>query len=124
MKKIMLLPMLFLFSMWSYGQYCIPSFPSGCTSDHIDDFVIPAINFAHLGTGCFSGQYADYSGDPSLLIVLEAGNTYDWSTTSNYAYQHVKIWVDINGDQVFDEATEEIDYAQSGSVLTLTEGEI
>src|SRR5690554_3258796 len=123
-KRITFLPILLLFSLWSYGQYCVPNFPLGCTDDHIDNFEIPAINFAHLGTGCSSGQYADYSGDPSLLIVLEAGNTYDWSTTSNYIYQHVKIWVDINGDQVFDEATEEIDYAQSGSVLTLTEGEI
>src|SRR5690554_6920976 len=126
MKKIMLLPMLFLFSMWSYGQYCIPSFPSGCTDDHIDDFVIPAINFQHLGTGCPSGGYSDYSSDSSLQIVLEAGGTYEWSTTHNYGYQHVKIWIDVNGDNVFDDTTELVDYAQSpsGSGYTVTEGEV
>ena len=123
MKKIMLLPILLLVSMWSYGQYCDPSFPSGCTDDHIDNFVIPSINFQHLGTGCSTAQYANYTSDSTLHIVLEAGGDYAWSTTHGYSSQHVKIWVDIDGNNIFDEATEEVDYAQSGSAQ-ITEGEI
>src|SRR5699024_585564 len=50
----------------SLQSYCTPTFSTGCTaSDYIDDFIIEdgsgSTVLSHLGTGCATDAYADYT---------------------------------------------------------------
>lgn len=88
------------------AQYCIPSYFTGCIEgDEIDNFEIPSASFSHLGSGC-SGGYGDYTASPGLEINVQATVTYDFNVTHNYTNQYIRIWIDFNNDQTFDDLTE------------------
>ena len=103
-------------------QYCVPSYASGCGSgDNIDDFIIVDSDqntvFEHLGTGCSPNAYGDFTQDPALLVPLSALEQYSFTatqTTPTYS-QAIKIWIDLNQDGVFDEASELLFESPSGS---------
>lgn len=107
MNKLYTWLLLFLASFTgAYGQYCVPSFPSGCTGgDLIENFTIPTAAFSHLNTGCSPGQYGNYT---SMLINLSAGVSYGYTVTHDFAGQKVKIWVDLNNDGNFTDAAPEL----------------
>lgn len=107
MKKQLLnlgkiLPMLLLWTGVS-AQYCIPTFSTGCTfGDDIDDFVILGGGINHLNSGCSANAYGDFTNDPSLEGNFEMGLTYNFEATHNFGSQYLKIWIDFDGDEVFD----------------------
>lgn len=117
MKKAYLL--VFLLSMIGINAqtYCTPGYLSGCDGgDQIDDFTIATAGFSHLDTGCSAGAYGDYY--TTNTITLSPTITYPFSVTHNYSGQFVKIWADFNNDGTFDEATELLGSASSGSNLS------
>ncbi|PZD78624.1 GEVED domain-containing protein [Mesonia sp. K7] len=101
------------------NTYCVPSYPTGCTvGDDIDDFVMSTAGISHSGTGCSANAYTDYTTDPSLVGNMTIGNTYNFSATHNFANQWLKIWIDLNQDGTFDDATELLFASTSGSANT------
>ena len=102
--------------------YCIPEHPNGCNGgDNIDDFIIVDSDqntvFEHLDTGCSPGTYGDFTQDPALLITLGALEQYSFTatqTTTTFS-QRIKIWIDLNEDGVFDDASELIFESPSAS---------
>jgi len=126
MKKNIFLA-LSMFSMWSYGQYCEPTFPFGCIlGDRIDDFEIAAAGFSHLGSGCSPDAYGDFTADPSLYITLEVGEDYEFTVApgTNVNRQHLRIWIDFDGDEEFDEENELVASGYSGDLSSDTNGTI
>ena len=100
--------------------YCIPTFTTGCTSgDLIDDFILEDQNgtilINHLASGCSPSGYADYTNNPSLTATMVAGQTYNFTSTANFSSQRIKIWIDLNKDGVFDDATELLYESPSGA---------
>jgi hypothetical protein len=123
MKKQLLklgkiLPAILLWSGIS-AQYCIPTYTTGCTSgDDIDDFQIIGGNLNHLGSGCSTDGYGDFTGDPALTAELAAGLSYNFSATHNFGSQYIKIWIDFNGDELFDETDELLFVSTTGASNT------
>src|SRR5690554_3021954 len=100
--------------------YCIPTFSTGCTSgDLIDDFILTdqsgATLINHIGSGCSPGGYGNFTNDSNLTATLIAGQTYDFTATANFSSQRIKIWIDLNKDGVFDDATELLYESPSGA---------
>src|SRR5699024_9906821 len=107
MKKLYLLSVLliaFLLAGFSaQAQYCIPTYSSGCgLGDEIDDFTIEDSQgntiLSHLGTGCSSNAYGDFTSDPALEINFEAGEDYDFEITHGTSNEYVTIWIDVDGN--------------------------
>jgi hypothetical protein len=87
------------------SDYCVPvEFPNGCAEDNIDSFEVPGADFSHLDTGCSENTYGDFSADATLQLDLLQTVNYNFSITHNYNNQRVKMWVDYNLDNVFDES--------------------
>jgi len=86
------------------SSYCTPAaFPNGCGGgDEIDDFAIPNAGFSHLGTGCSTNTYGDFTSDPTLEIDLSQTVPYDFNMTHSFGGQWVVIWIDLNNDGTFD----------------------
>lgn len=108
------------------AQYCIPTYDANCGSgDNINTFNLVNSGINHLNSGCSPAGYGDYTTDPSLLGSLEAEVSYNFSITHDYqSSQFVKIYIDFNSDETFDEVTELLFTSPSGSVDGLTEGTI
>lgn len=91
---------------------CKPVFSPGCIAgQYIDDFILSDINevelITHLGTGCSSTNgYSDYTKSNALTTELIAGSTYNFEVTVGGSNQHLRIWIDFNGDGDFDNNTE------------------
>ncbi|MGH1516108.1 GEVED domain-containing protein [Chryseobacterium sp. JK1] len=113
MKNILLASFL-TFGSLSFAQtYCVPQYASGCDGgDMIDSFTIPSAGFDHQNTGCSQGAYGDYT---SMTINLNAGLSYDFSVTHNFANQNVRIWIDFNNDGTFDDTAPELVAAASSA---------
>lgn len=97
--------MMFLGAHFANAQYCVPLFPSGCGGgDVIKDFSITGngVNFMDSGD-CSPDSYAD---NTATVITLQKQLEYSFKTTHGYANQKVRIWVDWNNDNQFDETTE------------------
>jgi len=105
MRKIFTLIFLFtLFTWQSNAQYCTPSALNCSLGDEIDDFTIPLANFSHLGTGCSANTYGDFTGDATLEIDLSQTVIYDFEITHNFGSQYVKIWIDFDQSQTFEDS--------------------
>jgi len=120
MKKIILLFSLLVTCWQINAQYCTPSvLATGCTAgDEIDSFTIPNAGFSHLNTGCSGNNYGDFTSDPTLEIDLPQSTPFDFEITHNFGTQFVKIWIDFNANQTFED-TEIIFTSTQGSNPTL-----
>jgi hypothetical protein len=96
--------LLTLFTWQSNAQYCTPSALNCSVGDEINDFTIPSANFSHLGTGCSANTYGDFTGDATLEIDLSQTVIYDFQITHNFGSQFVKIWIDFNENQTFEDS--------------------
>ncbi len=124
MKKFYsLIVMLMLAFTQVNAQYCIPTFPSGCTSgDRIDDFTIPSAAFSHLNSGCSAGAYGDFT---SMIINLTPTVPYPFTITHSFTNQDTKIWVDFDNNGVFTDAAPELIWSGSSTgsgSATITNG--
>lgn len=119
--------MMLLVGQMSFAQYCTPVFASGCASgDQINNFEIPTASFSHLATGCSTDAYGDFT---SMTINLYIGGSYDFTVTHSFATQHVRIWIDFNDDEEFDDTTGSVElvaaFSSTGSgAATITNGTI
>jgi hypothetical protein len=102
-----------------HAQYCIPSYFTGCTDgDDIDNFTLTGSGLTHLGSGCSIAGYGDYTADMGLVANVQPSVSYPFSITHNFSNQYVKIWIDFNNDEVFDDGTELLFASATGSSNT------
>lgn len=93
-------------------EMCKPTLSPGCiVGEYIDDFILSDMNdvelITHLGTGCSSNNgYSDYTKSNALTTELIAGSTYHFEVAVGGNNQHLRIWIDFNGDGSFDNNTE------------------
>ena len=92
------------------AQYCIPTYDitGYCTAgDNINTFQLFNSGINHLNTGCSTDGYGDYTADLGLVGNLQASVVYNFHITHDYDYnQNVKIYIDFNNDQAFNETDE------------------
>lgn len=108
-------------------SYCIPTFNTGCTSsDTIDDFILEdssgVVLISHLGTGCSTDAYGDYTGDANLTATLMAGEAYGFEATHGTSNQRVRVWIDLDRNGSFEDAGEllyEATSSASSSIPTI-----
>lgn len=100
----------------SLPTYCTPTYSIGCTSsDDIDDFIMSDAGINHLGSGCSTGAYGDFTNDSSLIGTLSVGSTYNFSATHNFSNHHLRIYIDLNMDGNFDPSEMLFDSPNGGS---------
>lgn len=106
MNKFLLTVFLFVFGLWfSQAQYCVPTYATGCSSDLIEDFTILDAGFSHLDTGCSPDAYGDFTDDSNLEIDMQISVPYNFEVVYGTQFtQSVKIWIDLNEDEVFDDS--------------------
>ncbi|GGE15771.1 GEVED domain-containing protein [Psychroflexus salis] len=98
----------------SSAQYCVPTYATGCASDLIEDFSIPDAGFSHLATGCSPDAFGDFTDDATLEIGMQISVPYNFEIVYGSAFtQSGKIWIDFNGDEVFEDT--ELLFESSGS---------
>jgi hypothetical protein len=92
-----------------YGQYCLPTFGTGCTfGDQIQSVNTTggATNFTNNNTGCSTGSYTNY---PALSCSQIQGQTITINMVAGSAYtQSFGVWIDWNGDSDFADAGESV----------------
>ncbi len=128
MKKFILLLTFILgmlvFNTNMYAQYCTTGLYTTTSGYNCEDGdLINDVTFntiSNLATGCptGSGGYSDYT---AMSTTLVPGSSYTLGVTTTYtsAYEWVKVWIDFNDDQSFDDATEII-YASTAAISSLT----
>ena len=106
--------------------YCTPTTTSGCTDGDVIAKVVLNTLSNDSGTGCPSALvgYSDYTGNPALTTVLQAGSTYNCTVSAGQYSESYAAWIDYNDDGLFDGLTERIGYTStpvtgSGSVGVL-----
>jgi PKD repeat protein len=94
--------------LFSYGnkvnaQYCTTGlYTTGCTdADDIDDFSFNTI--IQTATGCGTNGYSDFT---ALSTPIVPGTVYTMTLINTYGSAYVKVWIDLNDDYTFDDATE------------------
>ncbi|MEX1193247.1 MAG: GEVED domain-containing protein, partial [Brumimicrobium sp.] len=101
------------------AQYCIPTYPTGCTvGDDIDDFILYNSGINHLGSGCSTNAYGDFTADPTLEGDLEATVSYNFEISHNFGSQYVKIYIDFNNNDDFEDPGELLFTSATGANLT------
>jgi hypothetical protein len=107
------------------AQYCIPSYVSNCIyGDNINDFTLSGSGLTHLGTGCSPSGYGDFTADLGLVASMQPTVVYNFVISHNYtSSQYVKIWIDFNNNQIFEDLTELLFTSSTGSGAT-TSGSI
>lgn len=108
-------------SLDASAQYCTPTFSSGCNyGDGINDFKVTqngVVIFEHLDSGCSPAAYGDFT---SQTISVEAGQTYSFtSITNGEDGQRLKIWVDFDNNQTFEES-EQLAFISGGVIANGT----
>lgn len=84
-----------------HAQCLVNSAPANtCTTDHITAFTLNSIS-ASGNNGCSGGGYGQFT---SPVWVLEQGQTYTWNivAVSGTGGQGVAIWLDVNGNGIFE----------------------
>jgi PKD repeat protein len=79
--------------------YCIPTGVNCTEGDGFSDFELADIS--NLGSGCSPDGYGDFT---ALSTSLTQGITYVASFASGYGTQKVSLWIDFDGNDVFDES--------------------
>lgn len=137
LNKTLMLSALALVSGFSVSaQYCTPTFASGCVkttgspASAIIDGVVTTngiTNFSNTGTGCpnTTTSYSDYTAT-NMVVTQDAFKSVDvqinYDDGGTGALGYLKLWVDWNQDDVFDDATERVfpavanDHAVGGSL--------
>lgn len=116
MKQIFILGILLFGLSHVSAQYCTPAHYYGCSDgDQIDSFSILSAGFNHASSGCSANAYGDFT---SMTISLAPNVAYPFTITHGYSSQEVRIWADFNNDNLFNEVTELVGSASSGSTLT------
>lgn len=108
-----------VFNTNMYAQYCTTGLYTTTSGYNCEDGdLINDVTFntiSNLATGCptGSGGYSDYT---SLSTNLIPGSSYVLGIGTTYLdpYDWVRVWIDYNDDQVFDDATEMIYASTSG----------
>src|SRR5690554_4616613 len=104
MKKIMFLVMLFLISMWSYGQYCVPTPGTSGVEP------ITLVNFAGINNVTSpSSSEPGYEDFTSMVVNVDAGTsptiTLEGYTGGNFT-NHFTVFIDWNQNGILDDAGE------------------
>ncbi len=104
MRKFLLTVILAIFGIGlSSAQYCVPTYATGCSTDLIEDFSIPDAGFSHLATGCSPDAFGDFTTDAALEIDMQISVPYNFEIVYGTQFtQSGRIWIDLNGDEVFD----------------------
>ncbi len=119
-----LLAALILTTTSASAQYCIPTYSYGCgVGDNINTFTLSGSGINHQNSGCSTGGYGDFTADPVLIGNVEATSVYNFNITHGYSSQYVKIYIDFNNDQTFDEVTELL-FSSVGTAALVTTGSI
>lgn len=94
-KKNLLLVFLTFFAFSAYAQYCSPTFSSGCSSWRNQAISLDSIQWTIGSTACTTSDYT------YMRTTLQKGVAKSMSVT-NGSWCGVGVWVDYNGDFVFD----------------------
>ena len=107
-----------------HAQYCTPTYVDNCIyGDGINDFVLTGSGINHLGSGCSTAGYGDFSATAGLYGTLQASVSYNLNLTHDYfSSQFTKIWIDFNNDFTFDDVTEMVFQSAAGSTDGTTSG--
>ncbi len=122
MKKILLLFTLLIGITTSWGQYCLPTYSSACTSgDYINDFTIDT--YSNLGTACGNPGVNNFTDNTGLgsVITLQQSMTYNVTCTPGPAWgQYFAVWIDLDQDGTFNQLNEffDIGYAAAGGSIS------
>lgn len=85
-------------------SYCTPSFTEGCSlGDYVGSFSVPQTDFQDLGTECSDSSYDDRTGSDVGVVPIYIDHETNFTITHSWGGQHVKIWIDLNNDYVFDD---------------------
>ena len=119
MKKNLLLLFALIGGVSAYGQYCLPSYSSACTSgDYINNVSFNTIS--NLGTGCSSpgSNYGDYT---AISTAVQQGTSYTITVTPGPSWgQYFAAWVDYNHDNDFNDPGEFYDIGYAGGGVTIS----
>lgn len=121
MKKLLLLTVAAFTGAVAWGQYCLPTYNSQCTSgDFINDVQFNTIS--NLGTGCTTpsaNNYQDYTATLSTNVTQNTAYTITLAPGPSWG-QHFGVYIDFNNDGDFDDAGEYFDagYAAAGTTIT------
>src|SRR5690606_18529178 len=117
MKKLYSLIGVCLFGLGQINaQYCTPNHANGCGSgDNINDFTVPTAGIDHLGSGCSAGSYGDFTTISGTMI---AGDSYNFSATHSFGGQWIKVYIDFDNSDSFNEADELVFASTSGATTT------
>lgn len=127
MRKILLSILIFCanFITVQAQNNCIPVYQTGCSSMYIDGIQLDSINTNYVvlasypintGTGCNSGNISGYSATNSGTLKIFAGSWYKLSVSTQIGYLGaVGVFIDFNGDGVFNPSNELIQSANYNS---------
>lgn len=106
----------------THAQYCIPTYIYNCSSgDNVNDFSISGSGLTHLSSGCSPAGYGDFTSDPGLVASMQSSVSYNFAISHTYtSSQYVKIWIDFNNNQIFEDASELLFESPFGSGATTT----
>ncbi len=108
MKKVLLLVAVLAFWMPSNGQYCTTNlYTSGCAAfaDDLNDFTLGS--FTDLATGCTGvNAYNDFTN--KTIVVTQTFPQYLEVSSSYVSGESLKLFIDYNNDQDFDDPGEEV----------------
>lgn len=119
MKKILLITGVLLGASASWGQYCLPTYNSACTSgDFINSFTFNTIS--NLGTGCASPGANNYTDYTAMSTNVSQNTTYPVTCQAGGSWgQYYVAFIDFNNDLDFDDPGEffDIGYAAGGATV-------
>lgn len=99
------LTLLFGVGSSAYGQYCTPTYSTGCSfGDDLNSVVLNGItvSLSNLNSGC-NGSYSDNTSmnapdlAPGLSYTLSVGTSYTFPEDES-----VRAWIDYNENDIFD----------------------
>jgi len=104
--RIWILSLLFLLGSYgSFGQYCTPSYSLGCSNGStIQSFVTSGAYYNIINYGSACGTSYDYTDDMFVTAIL--GTTVNISGAVAKYGGGIKIWVDWNQDEDFEDTGE------------------